>query len=143
MKKRKRRGKGFLCVQQLTGALIGCAIAVAGIGCVSLLLFWNIAGEGIIAPINGIVKVVCPFVAGFIAVTRKTDRPILSGGMAGAMFEALIVAVLCLFLGEPMWSWALGGDLLISVATGMAGGMVKSLLLEARGKKKESAVAIP
>ena len=60
MKKRTRRTKGLLTWRQLTGALIGCGIALLGMLLLSLLLYWDKAGEGAIGPVNGILKVICP-----------------------------------------------------------------------------------
>ena len=130
MRKRTRRTKGLLTWQQLTGALLGCGVALLGMLLLSLLLFWDKAGEGAIGPVNGVLKVICPFVAGFFALKRTTERATVTGAMAGALFEVILVAGLCLFVGDFTPSWALVGDLVISIATGMAGAMVKGLLLD-------------
>ena len=58
----------------------------------------------------------------------------MTGAIAGALFEGILVAVLCLCTGDVPRSWALMGDLVICIATGMAGAMVRGLLLE-RSKK--------
>ena len=130
MRKRTRRTKGLFTWHQLTGALLGCGIALLGMLLLSLLLYWDKAGEGAIGPVNGVLKVICSFVAGFFALKRTTERATVTGAMAGALFEVILVAGLCLFVGDFTPSWALVGDLVISIATGMAGAMVKGLLLD-------------
>ena len=134
MRKRTRRTKGLFTWHQLTGALIGCGIALAGMLLLSLLLYWDRAGEGAIGPVNSVLKVLCPFAAGFFALKKASERAMFTGGVAGALFEAILIAGLILCVGEFSPSWALVGDLVISVATGMAGAMVKGLLLERQKK---------
>ena len=56
------------------------------------------------------------------------------GAVAGALYEVLLIAGLCLCLGDVSPSWALVGDLIICTATGMAGAMVKGLLLDRQKK---------
>ena len=130
MRKRTRRTKGLFTWHQLTGALLGCGIALIGMLVLSLLLYWDKAGEGAIGPLNGVLKVICPFAAGFFALKRTTERATVTGAMAGALFEVILVAGLYLFVGDFTPSWALVGDLVISIATGIAGAMVKGLLLD-------------
>lgn len=120
--------------RQLGGALIGCGAAVLGMLLLSLLLYWDKAGEGAIGPVNGILKVVCPFVAGFFALQKASERTAVTGAVAGGLFEIILVIGLSLALGELPFSWALVGDLIISIVTGMAGAMVKGLLLEKQKK---------
>lgn len=134
MKKRTRRAKGFFSWRLVTGALLGCGIALVGMLLLSLLLFYDKAGEGAIGPVNGVLKVICPFAAGFFALARASERTALVGGLAGALFEGILVAALSLFVGRFEPSAALLGDLVICIATGMAGAMVKGLLLN--GQKK-------
>ena len=134
MKKRTRRAKSYFSWRQLTGALLGCGIAVVGMLLLSLLLYWEKAGEGAIGPVNGMLKVLCPFAAGFFALRKASERIALTGAVAGALYEVLLIAGLCLCLGDVSPSWALVGDLIICIATGMAGAMVKGLL-RARQKK--------
>ena len=134
MRKRTRRTRGMFTWRQLTGAFIGCGIALMGILLLSLLLYWDKAGEGSIGPVNGILKVICPFAAGFFALNRTTDRTAVSGAIAGALFEIIVVGSLCLFMQDLSFSWALAGDLIICIAAGMAGAMVKGLLLERQKK---------
>ena len=134
MKKRTRRTKGLFTWRQLTGALLGCGIALLGMLLLSLLLYWDKAGEGAIGPVNSILKVVCPFCAGFFALKKASERASVAGAIAGALFEMILAAGLGLCIGELPLSWALVGDLVISVATGMAGAMVKGLLLDAKKK---------
>lgn len=134
MKKRTRRTKGIFTWRQLTGALLGCGIALLGMLILSLLLFWDKAGEGAIGPVNGVLKVICPFAAGFFALKRTSERSAVTGAVAGALFEVIFVAGLCLCMGELPMSWAIVGDLIISIATGMAGAMVKGLLLDRQKK---------
>jgi hypothetical protein len=50
------------------------------------------------------------------------------------LYEVLLIAGLCLCLGDVSPSWALVGDLIICIATGMAGAMVKGLLLDRQKK---------
>jgi len=135
MRKRTRRAKKIFTRRQLLGALIGCGVAVLGMGMLALLLYGNKAGEGAVGPANAVLKVICPFLAGFFALKGVTERPMASGAIAGALYDGLLVLLLCLFLGECRPSWALLGDLVISVATGMAGAMVRNLLWES-GRKK-------
>lgn len=130
MKKRTRRGKGLFTWRQLTGALMGCGIAVLGMLLLSLLLYWDKAGEGAIGPVNGILKVICPFAAGFLALRKASERTAVSGAVAGALYDVILVAGLSVCMGGFVPSWALVGDLIISIAAGMAGAMVKALLLE-------------
>ena len=134
MKKRTRRTKGLFSWHQLAGALMGCGIALAGILLLSLLLYWDKAGEGAIGLVNGVLKVICPFAAGFLALRKASEKVAMTGAIAGALFDALLVAGLWLCVGDVSVSWALVGDLLISVATGMAGAMVKGLLLDRQKK---------
>lgn len=134
MRKRARRTKGLFTWHQLTGALLGCGIALAGMLLLSLLLYWDKAGEGAIGPVNGILKVICPFAAGFFALRKATERTAPTGAIAGALFEVILVAGLCLCMGDFAPSWALVGDLVICIATGMAGAMVKGLLLDRQKK---------
>ena len=134
MKKRTRRTKGLFTWRQLTGALIGCGIALLGMLLLSLLLYWDKAGEGAIGPLNSVLKVVCPFAAGFIALRKTSERASVTGAVAGALFDVILVLGLCLCMGDVTPSWALVGDLVISIATGMAGAMVKGLLLEKQKK---------
>ena len=119
---------------QLTGALIGCGIALVGMLLLSMLLYWGRAGEGAIGPVNSVLKVICPFAAGFFALKKAAERAMLTGAAAGALFEVILIVGLSLCMGEFSPSWALMGDLVISVATGMAGAMVKGLLLEKQKK---------
>ena len=130
MKKRTRRRSGLFTWRQLGGAFIGCGIALAGMLLLSLLLYWDKAGEGAIGPVNGVLKVICPFAAGFFALRKASERTALTGAIAGALFDVILVLGLSLCIGDVSLSWALLGDLIISIATGMAGAMVKSLLLE-------------
>ena len=132
MRKRTRRTKGLFTWHQLTGALLGCGIALLGMLLLSLLLYWDKAGEGAIGPVNGVLKVICPFVAGFFALKRTTERATVTGAMAGTLFEVILVAGLCFFVKDFAPSWTLVGDLVISIATGVAGAMVKGLLLDQR-----------
>lgn len=134
MKKRTRRTKGLFTWHQLTGALLGCGVALLGMVLLSLLLYYDKAGESAIGPVNGVLKVICPFVAGFFALKKTTERATVSGAIAGALFELILVAGLCLSVGDFTPSWALVGDLIISIATGMAGAMVKGLLLDQQKK---------
>ncbi len=134
MKKRTRRRAGLFTWRQLTGALMGCGIALAGMLLLSLLLYWDKAGEGAIGPVNSVLKVVCPFAAGFLALRKASEPTALTGAIAGALFDILLVAGLWLCVRDFSPSWALAGDLLISVATGMAGAMGKGLLLERQKK---------
>ena len=134
MRKRTRRAKGLFTWHQLKGALLGCGAALACMMILSLLLYWEKAGEGAIGPVNGLIKVICPFVAGFFALQRHNERTTVTGGIAGALFEVILVAGLILCTGGFAPSWALVGDLVISIATGIAGAMVKGLLLD-REKK--------
>lgn len=134
MKKRTRRTKGLFTWRQLTGALIGCGIALLGMLLLSLLLYWDKAGEGAIGPVNSVLKVVCPFAAGFFALRKTSERASVTGAVAGAFFDVILVLGLCLCMGDDTPSWALVGDLVISIATGMAGAMVKGLLLEKQKK---------
>ena len=134
MKKRTRRTKGFFSWRMLTGALIGCGTAMAGMLLLSLLLYWDKAGEGAIGPVNGILKVICPFIAGFFALRKSQERTALTGGAAGAAYEVITVVVLCLCVGRFDVSGVLVGDLVISIAAGMAGSMVKGLLLDRQKK---------
>ena len=134
MKKRTRRTKGLFTWHQLTGALIGCGIALLGMLVLSMLLYWGRAGEGAISPVNSVLKVICPFAAGFFALKKASERAMLTGAVAGALFEVILIVGLSLCMGEFSPSWALVGDLVISVATGMAGAMVKGLLLEKQKK---------
>ena len=85
MKKRTRRTKGIFTWRQLTGALLGCGIALLGMLILSLLLFWDKAGEGAIGPVNGMLKVLCPFAAGFFALRKASERTALTGAVAGAL----------------------------------------------------------
>ena len=134
MKKRTRRGKGLFTWRQLAGALVGCGIALLGMLLLSLLLFWEKAGEGAIGPVNGILKVICPFAAGFFALRKASERTAVSGAVAGALYDVILVAGLSLCMGGFVPSWALAGDLIICIAAGMAGAMVKGLLLENQKK---------
>jgi putative membrane protein (TIGR04086 family) len=134
MKKRTRRTRGFFTWRQLAGAIVGCGIALAGMLLLSLLLYWDKAGEGAIGPVNGVLKVICPFAAGFFALRKASERATVTGAIAGALFECILVAGLSLCMGEAPLSWALAGDCIICIATGMAGAMVKGLLLD-KGKK--------
>ena len=134
MKKRTRRTKGLFTRYQLTGALIGCGTALLGMLLLSLLLYWDKAGEGIIGPVNSVLKVICPFAAGFFALKKASDRTALTGAVAGVLFEVIMTAGLCIFVGDLSLSWALAGDLVICIATGMAGSMVKGLLLDRKKK---------
>ena len=134
MKKRTRRTKGLFTWRQLTGALIGCGIAAAAMLLLSLLLYWEKAGESAIGPVNGVLKVICPFAAGFFAIRKTTDRTAAAGAVAGALFDVILVIGLMLCAGDVSPSWALAGDFIISIAGGMAGAMVKGLLLENRQK---------
>ncbi len=134
MKKRTRRRSGLFTWRQLGGALIGCGIALAGMLLLSLLLYCDKAGEGAIGPVNGVLKVICPFAAGFFALRKASERTALTGAIAGALFEVILVLGLSLCIGDMSLSWALLGDLIISIATGMAGAMVKGLLLERQKK---------
>ena len=134
MRKRTRRTKGLFTWHQLTGALLGCGVALLGMLLLSLLLYWNKAGEGAIGPVNGLLKVICPFAAGFFALKRTSERIAVTGAIAGALFEVILVVGLCLLAGDFSPSWALAGDLIICIATGMAGAMVKGLLLDRQKK---------
>ena len=134
MKKRTRRTKGLLTWRQVGGALIGCGMALVGMLLLSLLLYWDKAGEGAIAPVNGVLKVICPFTAGFFALRRASERTAVTGAVAGALFDVMLVIGLSLCVGGVSLSWALIGDLVISIATGMAGAMVKGLLLDRQKK---------
>ena len=134
MRKRTRRTKGLFTWHQLKGALIGCGIALAGMLLLSLLLYWDKAGEGAIGPVNGILKVICPFAAGFFALRKTSERASFTGAVAGALFDVLLVVGLCLCMGEMPLSWALVGDFIICIAAGMAGAMVKGLLLDQQKK---------
>lgn len=130
MKKRTRRTKGLLTWRQLTGALIGCGIALLGMLLLSLLLYWDKAGEGAIGPVNGILKVICPFAAGFFAVRKAMERTAVTGAVAGALYDLILVVGLSICMGGFIPSWALAGDLIICIAAGMAGAMVRELLLD-------------
>ncbi len=130
MKKRTRHSKSVFTWRQLTGALLGCGIALLGMLLLSLLIYWDKAGEGAIGPVNGLLKVVCPFAAGFFALRRPSERTAVTGAVAGALFELILVTGLYLCNEDASLSWALMGDLVICIATGMAGAMVKGLLLE-------------
>ena len=134
MRKRTRRTKGLFTWHQLMRALLGCGIALLGMLLLSLLLYWDKAGEGAIGPVNGVLKVICPFSAGFFALKRTSERSAVTGAVAGALFEVILVVGLCLCMGELPMSWAIVGDLIISIATGMAGAMVKGLLLDRQKK---------
>ena len=134
MKKRSRRTKGLFTWQQLIGALIGCGIALAGMLFLSLLLYWDKAGEGAIGPVNGVLKVICPFAAGFCALKKASERTAFTGAVAGALFDVILVSCLSLCVKEHSFSWALAGDLIVCIATGMAGAMVKGLLLNRQRK---------
>ncbi len=134
MRKRARRTKGLFTWHQLTGALLGCGIALLGMLLLSLLLYWDKAGEGAIGPVNGILKVICPFAAGFFALRKTSERASFTGAVAGALFDVLLVVGLCLCMGEMPLSWALVGDFIICIAAGMAGAMVKGLLLDQQKK---------
>ena len=134
MKKRTRRTKGFFSWRQLTGALIGCGLALLGMLLLSLLLYLDKAGEGAIGPVNGVLKVLCPFAAGFFALRKATERPMVTGAVAGALFEMLLVGLLSLCMRGVSPCWALLGDFVICVATGIAGAMVRGLLLESHKK---------
>ena len=50
--------------------------------------------------------------------------------VAGALLQVVLSVVLCLCAGQVSLSWALVGDLVICIATGIAGAMVKGLLLD-------------
>ncbi len=134
MKKRTRHTKGMFTRRQVTGALLGCGLALLGILLLSLLLYWDKAGEGAIKPMIGILKVICPFAAGFLALQKPSERTAVTGAVAGALFEIILVLLLCLFTGNFTLDWALLGAWIICVATGMAGAMVKGLLLESQKK---------
>ena len=134
MKKRTRRAKGLFTWHQLKGAVIGCGITVLGMAVLSLLLYWDKAGEGAVAPVNGALKVICPFAAGFFALQKLSARPALTGAVAGTLFECILIAILCLCTGDVPRSWALAGDMVICIATGMAGAMVRGLLLQNQRK---------
>lgn len=134
MKKRTRRRSGLFTWHQLKGALVGCGIALLGMLLLSLLLYWDKAGEGAIGPVNGVLKVICPFAAGFFALRKASERTGVTGAVAGALFETILVAGLCACMGELPLSWALVGDFIICIATGMAGAMVKGLLLDRQKK---------
>ena len=134
MKKRTRRTKGLFTWRQLTGALLGCGIALLGMVLLSLLLFWDKVGEGAVGPVNGVLKVICPFAAGFFALRKASERTAFTGAVAGALFEILLALGLYLCLGDVSPSWALVGDLIICIATGMAGAMVKGVLLDTQKK---------
>lgn len=134
MKKRTRRAKSFFTWRQLTGALLGCGIALLGMLVLSMLLYWEKAGEGAVGPVNGVLKVICPFAAGFFALGKASERAALTGAVAGALFEAIMIVGLCLCMGDVSPSWGLAGDFVICVATGIAGAMVKGLLLERQKK---------
>lgn len=134
MRKRTRRRSGLFTWHQLKGALLGCGVALAGMMILSLLLYWDKAGEGAIGPVNGLIKVISPFVSGFFALQRENERTTVTGAIAGALFELILVAGLSLCTRDFTPSWALVGDLVISIATGIAGAMVKGLLLD-REKK--------
>ncbi len=130
MRKRTRRMQSLFTWQQLTGALLGCGIALAGMLLLSLLLYWDKAGEGAIDPVNGILKVICPFAAGFFALKKPSEATLVTGAVAGALFQVILSIGLCLCAGQVSLSWALVGDLIICIATGIAGAMVKGLLLD-------------
>ena len=134
MKKRTRCTKGIFTWRQLTGALMGCGITLAGMLRLSLLLYWDKAGEAAVGPVNSVLKVICPFAAGFFALRKASERTMLTGAVAGALYDIILVVVLYLCLNGASQSWALAGDLVISVATGMAGAMVKGLLLDRQKK---------
>ena len=130
MKKRTRRTKGMFTWRQLTGALVGCGIALIGMLLLSLLLYWDKAGEGAISHVNGILKVICPFAAGFFALRKSSESTAVTGAVAGALYDVILVTSLSLCMGGFVPSWALVGDLIICVAAGMAGAMVRGLLLD-------------
>ena len=130
MRKRTRRMRSLFTWQQLTGALLGCGIALAGMLFLSLLLYWDKAGEGAIDPVNGILKVICPFAAGFFALKKLSESTLVTGAVAGALFQVILSVGLCLCAGQVSLPWALVGDLVICIATGIAGAMVKGLLLD-------------
>lgn len=134
MKKRTRRARDLFTWHQLKGALLGCGIALLGMLGLSLLLYWDRAGEGAIGPLNSVLKVICPFAAGFFALLRPSDRTAFTGAVAGMLFEILLVGCLYLCVGTFTPSWALVGDLIICIATGIAGAMTKTLLLERQKK---------
>ena len=134
MKKRTRRTKGLFSWYQLKGAIIGCGIAILGMALLSLLLYWDKAGERTIGPVNGALKVICPFAAGFFALRKPSERSRLTGAIAGALYQCILMAILCLCIGDLPRSWALLGDLVVCIATGMAGAMVRGLLLQNQRK---------
>ena len=104
-------------------------------GVAALLLYADKAGEGAIGPVNGVIKVVCPCLAGFFAAKQAGERGTLAGALGGALFEGIMVLLLGLLLGEMPLTWAILGDFVICIATGMAGGMVRLLLGETKKQK--------
>ncbi len=130
MKKRTKRTKGLFTWRQLTGALIGCVIALMGMLLLSLLLYWDKAGEGAIGPVNGVLKVICPFAAGFFALRKASERSAVTGAVAGALYHVILVVGLSICMGGFVPSWALVGDLIICIIAGVAGAMVRGLLLD-------------
>ena len=136
MKKRTRRGKGLFSMRLITGALWGCGAALAGLLLLSLVLYRGMGNENWVAIGNGVLKVLCPCVAGWFAVKAGEDKPGIKGAIAGGLFDCCMVLLLCVFLGEPLISWALCGDFLMSVASGAAGAMIKGLLPGAQKMQK-------
>ena len=120
--------------RQLTGALIGCGIALLGMVLLALLLYWEKAGESAVSPVNGLLKVVGSFAAGFFSLCKTSERTILTGAIDGALFELILVAILCLCVGVRSFSMAVAGDLAICIACGMAGAMGKGLLMDRQKK---------
>ncbi len=135
MRKRTRRTRGLFTWQLAWGALMGVGAAAAVMGLLALLLYADKAGEGAIGPVNGVIKVVCPCLAGFCAAKQAGERGALAGALGGALFEGIMVLLLGLLLGEMPLTWAILGDFVICIATGMAGGMVRLLVGETKKQK--------
>lgn len=128
-KTRRRRTKGIGFMDILTAALISCGAVLLCMAILTLLLYYKAVGDGVIGPVNAVLKILGATLAAVLAVRKGGERAALRGMLGAVLFQLLAVGSMCLFLGKTAFSWALLGDFalcaLVGAAVAAAWGLLK------------------
>lgn len=107
----------------ILSALIAVIVSLALILVFALLIKWFEWGDGVIAPVNIIIKILSIGV-GVVVATKGGNRSLVKGSLVGILYIILSFLLFSLLLGSITFSMQNMWDLLFGVIVGAIVGVI-------------------
>ncbi|MBQ8726556.1 MAG: TIGR04086 family membrane protein [Clostridia bacterium] len=109
-------------VQVVRGVVTAVLITLIGVLVFSLVLFFTDLGDGVIRPVNQIIKLLAIFFGAFLAV--KEDKFFIKGGLIGLLSTLFTFLIFALISGGLSFGWGLLIDLVFGFLMGALSGLI-------------------